>query len=96
MGPWGPAKVYTQVVIQNDFFDIDQTSMLFNKERIEVVTSGSEYLFVFSERDITEVSRLWVPGDTSIIFLKTRFTRKMPEFRFHVFFAYLVVKHNFT
>ena len=38
MGPRGPAKVYTQVVIQNDFFNIDQTSMLFNKELTEVLT----------------------------------------------------------
>ena len=38
MGPWRPAKVYIQVVIQNGFFDIDQTSMLFNKERTEVLT----------------------------------------------------------
>lgn len=94
MGPRGPAKVYTQVVIRNDFFNIDQTSMLFNKERTEVLTVWFRIFvcFFWKRYHTEEVSRRWIRGDTSIIFLKTRFTRKMPEFRFHVFFGYHVVK----
>ena len=50
--PGDPQNETLSSLDRSFFFDIDQTSILFNKENTKVLQPGSNYLHVSSEWDI--------------------------------------------
>ena len=75
MSPWGPTKGNGQLTRQNEFFHINQATVLFNKETLKFNDLVQKVcMFLRKETYIAKTARRWVPRDPKSIFLATTFT----------------------